>query len=356
MIETRSLRFGAAAAVVLALVVALVATVPSFTRAQPASAQAVCEGGHFGYTCSTTASVSGVYCGGMFYSGELSCPSIAGESCMTALYPNQEVCTTTAGVTCGGVFYSYQTFCPTTAGLTCNGVFYAGETVCPITAGITCNGSYYANTTVCPITAGVSCNGAFYANTSACPISFTATCPNGAYPLANGDCPSVYVSGATPATTYVNPVTASIAGYPVTFNGGWDIVSGPTGTVITGNIGPMYAFRPGDTTYEVVPQGTPLTSGMGYWAYFPSTATGAIAYSSGGTMSVSLPPGQFVMIGNPGDSPATVSGADVLLVFNTATNNYAQTNQLAPGQGAWALSWSGAQAAITNLPGFTSVP
>jgi hypothetical protein len=54
------------------------------------------------------------------------------------------------------------------------------------------------------------------------------------------------------------------------------------------------------------------------------------------------------MIGNPGNTVATVSGADVVLVYNPANSQYTQTTQLLPGQGGWAGSVRGGPVTITN--------
>ncbi len=66
------------------------------------------------------------------------------------------------------------------------------------------------------------------------------------------------------------------------------------------------------------------------------------------TQSVPLPAGSFVMIGNPGDGTATVSGADYLVSFNSTTNTYTAISQLPPGQGAWAFSFNGGTATMAS--------
>jgi len=68
------------------------------------------------------------------------------------------------------------------------------------------------------------------------------------------------------------------------------------------------------------------------------------------TVSVQLPPGQFVLIGNPGNTNATVTGAGTVLVFNPTTSAYTAASTLAPGTGAWAESDAGGQITITNAP------
>jgi hypothetical protein len=149
-------------------------------------------------------------------------------------------------------------------------------------------------------------------------------------------------SGTTPPPT--NGITvATVAG--------WNLVGGPTGTVATGSIGPLYTFQAGDTAYEVVPTGTALTAPRGYWAYFNAPGTMTLPVVSLQTQTVTLPASQWVMIGNPGNTPATVTGADTVYSYNPAITTgspYTATTTLLPGQGAWAISISGGTATVAN--------
>jgi hypothetical protein len=147
-----------------------------------------------------------------------------------------------------------------------------------------------------------------------------------------------------PATGGGTPVGS---GMPVSYASGWNIVGGPTGTLILGAIGPMYTYQAGDTAYETIGNGTPLTQPQGYWAYMGATTGGSIPVSGPQTLTVALPPGQWVMIGNPGNTPANVSGADVVYTYS-ATNGYQPTTTLQPGQGGWAISVNGGTATIAN--------
>jgi hypothetical protein len=54
------------------------------------------------------------------------------------------------------------------------------------------------------------------------------------------------------------------------------------------------------------------------------------------------------MIGNPGSTTATVSGADSIMTYNASSSTYQQATSLQPGQGAWAISYGGGTATITN--------
>jgi hypothetical protein len=52
------------------------------------------------------------------------------------------------------------------------------------------------------------------------------------------------------------------------------------------------------------------------------------------------------MIGNPGNTTATVTGADVVYIYDGS--QYRTVTSLTPGQGGWAISVAGGVATITN--------
>ena len=112
----------------------------------------------------------------------------------------------------------------------------------------------------------------------------------------------------------------------------------------------LLTFQAGDTSYETVSAGTPFKAGVGYWAFFPVATPITLASATGSSTTVPLPAGQPVMIGNPGNAPATVTGADQVFIYNSSTSSYAAGAQLQPGQGAWAMSTNGGQATITSAP------
>jgi hypothetical protein len=163
---------------------------------------------------------------------------------------------------------------------------------------------------------------------------------------------STLPASTTPAvsTSPTNPSTGALpgAGVSVSIPSGWAMVSGPAGTVVTGNNGPLLTYQGGDTAYESIPNGSPLVAGESYWAYFPSSVTNTIALAPGKSTTVQLPANRVVMIGNPGSGTATVTGADYVAVYNSATGQYQQSTTIGPGQGAWAWSANGGTATITS--------
>lgn len=232
----------------------------------------------------------------------------------------------------------------------------AGAGRCAAQPAPACPGGATAVNGVCPPTTKVCPSGVIVSVTQNCPSNYN--CPPGQTPAVNSPCPgapqntvcpdgSVLPPGATcPPAANVTPV----AGIVVTYPAGWNIVAGPSGTVVSGAVGSFYTMQTGDATYETLPLSTPLKAGVGYLAFFPATAQSNIPPASPSSTTVQLAPGQFVLIGNPGNTPATVAGADVLLVLDPATGTLSPGTVLAPGQGAWGMSSFGGQAIITNAP------
>jgi hypothetical protein len=127
---------------------------------------------------------------------------------------------------------------------------------------------------------------------------------------------------------------------------GWNLVGGGNGQTFPQANGPLYTFQAGDTAYESLANSAGITGGRGYWAYFNSPT--AVTISGSGPslpFTATIPAGQYVMVGNPSTTASvTVSGADVVYTFNTATNSYTgggATGTLAVGQGAWVFSNAG---------------
>ncbi len=110
----------------------------------------------------------------------------------------------------------------------------------------------------------------------------------------------------------------------------------------------MYTYQANDTDYETVANGSSIKPGYGYWAYFQSQTTDTVPLTTGGSISVTLPAGQPLMIGNPGSSVAQLSGADSVMVYDPTSGTYSDVSSLQPGQGGWAISYLGGSVTITN--------
>jgi hypothetical protein len=109
----------------------------------------------------------------------------------------------------------------------------------------------------------------------------------------------------------------------------------------------VYTYQAGDTDYEVFRADEPLASAEGYWAYFGSLGYQTLPLSGSQSLTVNLPAQQWVMIGNPRGTPATVIGADAVYVY-APTTGYTATWSLSPGQGAWAFSRDGGTVTISS--------
>jgi hypothetical protein len=259
---------------------------------------------------------------------------------------------TSATETCSNGSIAYYGGQPCTASyVSCSngGQMLAGQQ-CPATYVSCSNGGQVLAGQQCPATY-VSCsNGGQVLAGQQCPSTYVS-CSNGGQVLAGQQCPSVLgVSSIVPTTASTNSTYTLAPGFAVSYAVGWNIVAGPTGTTLTGTSGPLYTWGSGATAYGTQPSGSALSSGAGAWAYFDAGTSTTIGLANPGSITVQLPAGQFVMIGNPGDTMASVSGADSVLVYNSSTGKYNQSTQLAAGQGAWAISMNGGTATLSNSP------
>jgi hypothetical protein len=137
----------------------------------------------------------------------------------------------------------------------------------------------------------------------------------------------------------------------VAFTRGYQLVSGPDGTVFSGVFGQMYTldvasqqFRPFDPTQ-------PVRGGVGYFAYLAApVALVKMGADSHDPVSVNVPAGGYALVGNPSAySGATVAGADAVYGFD-ASAGYMPESQIPPGQGALVYSDNGGTVTISPVP------
>jgi len=295
---------------------------------QIASAQSYCPGSPLSISANCSAGSGYQYC---YQNG-------------VQIVPSGQPCNTAVAYSCNGVVYATPVTCDGSGGACAGaGAVYVGQPCTgPVTSAALYPSAAYPSAT--PLTAAAYL-GAIYPNAayaSAAPMPPVGY-PGTAYPAVAAMTTSTY-----PATT--SPSAWAPQGFLVSYAAGWNIVAGPTGTVPTGAAGPLYTLGPGDTTYRTLPPGSALSSGAGAWAYFSANTSTNIGLVNPASMTVPLPAGRFVLIGNPGDTTATVSGADAVLVYDTSTGTYHQSTLLAAGEGGWAVSINGGQATLTNAP------
>lgn len=168
---------------------------------------------------------------------------------------------------------------------------------------------------------------------------------------------SNFQSGTDTATVFVGGGGVQPPGPPfsstVNYQPGWNLVGGPSGTVLQGAVGTLWSWPAGANNYSQMPIGVGMQAGAGYWAYFPAGATVTLATAPSASVSVPVQAGQWQMIGNPGNATATISDPSVtMLVYQPSIGTYAQVSTLDPGQGAWVYSFRSAFLTITSGPGF----
>ena len=128
----------------------------------------------------------------------------------------------------------------------------------------------------------------------------------GTFPITLTVTDTTGASAATSTTIAVG--TALPQGVTANFASGWNLVGGPEGLIVSSNSGPLYTFQAGNTAYQIIPSGTALRAGFGYWAFFPTSGTITLPTTNPQVLSLPLPAGQYVMISNPGNTGATVFG------------------------------------------------
>lgn len=143
---------------------------------------------------------------------------------------------------------------------------------------------------------------------------------------------------------------------PYAFSAGWNLIGAPTGTTITGNRLTILTYQANDNSYETIPPGTPLQSGVGYWVYSTGQTSGFWPDAPCGTFTVSLPANHWIMIGNPCPLPVVLSGADVSYGY-APSQGYLRTVSIGGGSGAWVYSANGGTLTISvELPPATPPP
>lgn len=143
----------------------------------------------------------------------------------------------------------------------------------------------------------------------------------------------------------------------MTYPAGWNLIAG-SGVALSSVSGSIYTWQAGDSEYESLPASSVLEPLKGYWVYFDRPTDEELP--TGGTITggVPLPAGLNVMVGRPAFGGAQTTGADILYVFDPATQSYEQVTALLPGQGAWARSRTGDTFTVTppGAPGIADAP
>ncbi|MHB8574558.1 MAG: hypothetical protein ACYDCQ_04430 [Dehalococcoidia bacterium] len=150
---------------------------------------------------------------------------------------------------------------------------------------------------------------------------------------------------------------ARAAGITIRYSAGWNLVGGPDGTVFNSS-GATYTLGGGDADYVQNPGSAPIAGGKGYWAYFPTDTNVTLNGAGLPSVRVTLPPNQYVMIGDPsGTQSALVDGVfDQVLTYNASSQRYDTTTTLDIGQGAWVISSAGGTVTLTASGPAQSIP
>jgi hypothetical protein len=208
---------------------------------------------------------------------------------------------------------------------------YGGTALCGTAQG---NGLYNASTSVYYVDLD---SGQTACSTPGNTISFKI---NGQ--AANETVAVPAIAGSAVQLNLTGPATGVPATSTATYQTGWNIVGGPSGTTFSQASGPLYQFPAGATNYVAVPNTQAVSAGQGQWAYFTAPTTVNLTGTTTLPITVTAPAGQYIMIANPSSTQTvTVSGADIVYTFDPTVNNYVVATTLTPGHGAWVFSNAG---------------
>ena len=141
-------------------------------------------------------------------------------------------------------------------------------------------------------------------------------------------------------------VSSAPSGPSVTYKAGWNLIGGPAGATFPQASNPLYNWN--GSSYDAVNNSTGIQAGKGYWAFFPADTVVGVSGTANLPITVSVAANSYGMVGNPGSTAVTVSGADFFYTYDPV-NGYSQpltTATLQPGQGAWAYSAAGGTVTI----------
>ena len=136
-----------------------------------------------------------------------------------------------------------------------------------------------------------------------------------------------------------------------TYRAGWSLVASPDGTAPAGAIGPLYSLNTVSGDYDAMAQGNAIEPGTGYWAFFDrdSRAMFGPLGSSHVPITEQLPPGQWVLVGNPYPRTANLDGPDSFYYYIPSQGYVTGNGYLGPGEAVWAYSAAGGTGTFTNI-------
>ena len=150
------------------------------------------------------------------------------------------------------------------------------------------------------------------------------------------------------AASDLAPHTARAA--TILYQPGYELIAGPTGTVVHGVAGSLYTIDPKSGQFVAIDPSQALQSGVGYFADFTDLTNVRLAPDDGQPATIQAPAGQWLLVGNPSDyNDATVEGADLVYGYDPQAG-YVQESTLPPGQGALVYSANGGTIVVRPLP------
>lgn len=136
----------------------------------------------------------------------------------------------------------------------------------------------------------------------------------------------------------------------ILYQPGYELIAGPTGTLVSGVAGSLYTIDLQSGQFKAVDPTLPLQGGVGYFANFTDLTNVRLAPDDGQPATINAPAGQWLLVGNPSDyNDAAVQGADLVYGYDPQAG-YIQESTLPPGQGALVYSANAGPIVVRPLP------
>ncbi len=142
----------------------------------------------------------------------------------------------------------------------------------------------------------------------------------------------VLLAGAgAPAAVHAATAPGTVAFWKV-YAPGWNLVAGPQGARLALHGEPLYSLDGSQPQYADNTQGA-VDSGVGYWVFYGTGQTLLLVGVPQPVTQVHVYGGQWATLGNSGNKPASVRGADLALVYDPQAG-FQPATLVQPGQAA----------------------
>lgn len=139
------------------------------------------------------------------------------------------------------------------------------------------------------------------------------------------------LGAAAPGSVHAANAPGTVAFWRV-YAPGWNLVAGPQGARLALHGEPLYSLDGSQPQYADNGQGV-VNSGVGYWVFYGTGQTLLLVGVPQPVTQIHVNGGEWATLGNSGNKPAAVRGADLALVYDPQAG-FQPATVVQPGQAA----------------------